>query len=185
MRLFFITLNFLVVLQRCQLIVNNQLIMYQPELLDPNASLVLILIWLLIIMIFFLCVFVSFSEHPELPDPYASFLITLNFCSFYLTATGHVFYMFFPKDQLPVIYFLKLKVCTDLWYFSHCRQRGQSESTRPVRDMMYRWELPDLPIIFSSGILLQFLPHSKEKQKILFVLNVMRWWLGQQLPAKS
>ena len=110
---FFITLNFLVVLQRCQLLVNNQLIMYQPELPDPNASLVLILIWLLIIMIFF-CVFVSFSEHPELPDPYASFLIILNFCFLYLTATGHVFCMFFQKDQLPVIYFLKLKVCTDL-----------------------------------------------------------------------
>ena len=78
---FFITLNFLVVFQRCQLLVNNQLIMYHPELPDPNASLVLILIWLLIIMIFF-CVFVSFSEHPELPDPNASFLITLNFCFF-------------------------------------------------------------------------------------------------------
>ena len=94
---FFITLNFLVVLQRCQLIVNNQLIMYQPELPDPNASLVLILIWLLIIMIF-LCVFVSFSEHPELPDPYASFLITLNFCVFLPNSYRSCFlYVFFQR----------------------------------------------------------------------------------------
>ena len=41
---FFITLNFLVVFQRCQQLINNQLIMYHPELPEPNAPLVLILI---------------------------------------------------------------------------------------------------------------------------------------------
>ena len=64
---------------------------------------------------------------------------------------------FFPKVQMPVSYFIKLKVCTDLWYSSHCRQQGQSESTGSrAAGSVHN---------FSNDFLLQFVLYSKETEK--------------------
>ena len=86
---------------------------------------------------------------------------------------------FFPKVQIPVSYFIKLKVCTDLWYSSHCRQQGQSESTGLVRDMKYHRELPDLCITFRTTFYCSFCFIQRRKKKFFFLNNVSRRWLGQ------